>query len=935
MRAYIKGDHAIVRADHPLYTAEQLIEHELGHDRIDRGEINIEEVRTRLKETVGEENLEAVSRLYAEAYEGTGLTPEEIWTECICDSLGDMNIFAKQAEISEFMGQMLLKIKEATKSDKTPTQTRGSPGGKASRETDIPQITIEDVKKLRSIGRKSINAFTSEEIKKAEPWARKFYAELGTKSPFFRAWFGDWRAYDRSKIKTVTVENIDLADVVMQNGDYGNSDTGWTIHAGALLQGDTVSHARGERISVKALKDVENILENAVLLDTEISKRNNKNKSAGTAFMHKLYAPITYNEDIYIAKISVEEFLNVSDGKIKRRGYNLRAIKIEAVNRSLTDKQSATAPVVDSASINSIADLHRFVKRFDENFSPKSVNPVLLNEDGTPKVFYHGTSIENGDFTVFDYSKATKRGGLGLKALGKGNYFTSKKLDGSERYGSRVISAYLNIENPFIYNGGKSIFEQFEQEHGIKAKDTNELQQAMRDVGFDGVIKETSGEILAVTFEPEQIKSATDNIGTFDGKNPDFHYSRETAADRQYMDAVESGDMDTAQRMVDEAAKEAGYTIKAYHGTKTAGFNEFKYDPGKQTGTDYGKAFYFTSDYQKAQGYSYDVTKDKRVAEYTKERNRLLHKFLETKAPEDAQAFKDYNQGQLDRYINDEAYTTEGGEVKNVRLKMDNPLEINAEGKYYYQVYDEYFETARQNGNDGIIVKNVIDNPRGKQRPIDVYVVFDSAQIKSADAVTYDDNGNVIPLSERFNADNNDIRYSRETAADGRGKGYIGKSMSVNAAEAYDEGQKPLSKWSKDDILNNIYSLIDTDVDLSKLTLAELKENFLKYSSWHHTGAFYNTTDFYSIDEDAVNNITQRTVDDIVSSRKKNPPKTAEQIGEEIRNKSILKVAQDTNYMLDVIFESGVTGLKSKGGILRRYSKKLHYSQTSMRCENG
>jgi hypothetical protein len=36
----------------------------------------------------------------------------------------------------------------------------------------------------------------------------------------------------------------------------------------------------------------------------------------------------------------------------------------------------------------------------------------------------------------------------------------------------------------------------------------------------------------------------------------------------------------------------------------------------------------------------------------------------------------------------------------------------------------------------------------------------ESTQAKSADAVTYDDNGNVIPLSERFNTENADIRYS-------------------------------------------------------------------------------------------------------------------------------------------------------------------------------
>ncbi len=42
-----------------------------------------------------------------------------------------------------------------------------------------------------SIGRKSINDFTQEDIEKSQKWAYKFYQQLGTKSPFFRRWFGD------------------------------------------------------------------------------------------------------------------------------------------------------------------------------------------------------------------------------------------------------------------------------------------------------------------------------------------------------------------------------------------------------------------------------------------------------------------------------------------------------------------------------------------------------------------------------------------------------------------------------------------------------------------------------------------------------------------------------------------------------------------------
>lgn len=37
--------------------------------------------------------------------------------------------------------------------------------------------------------------------------------------------------------------------------------------------------------------------------------------------------------------------------------------------------------------------------------------------------------------------------------------------------------------------------------------------------------------------------------------------------DKQYLSAVKNNDTETAQRIVDDVAKENGYTIKAYHGT--------------------------------------------------------------------------------------------------------------------------------------------------------------------------------------------------------------------------------------------------------------------------------------------------------------------------------------------------------------------------------
>ena len=39
------------------------------------------------------------------------------------------------------------------------------------------------------------------------------------------------------------------------------------------------------------------------------------------------------------------------------------------------------------------------------------------------------------------------------------------------------------------------------------------------------------------------------------------------------------------------------------------------------------------------------------------------------------------------------------------------------------------------------------------------YAIYDPSKIKSADPVTYDDDGNIIPLSKRFDKSKDDIRY--------------------------------------------------------------------------------------------------------------------------------------------------------------------------------
>lgn len=100
----------------------------------------------------------------------------------------------------------------------------------------------------------------------------------------------------------------------------------------------------------------------------------------------------------------------------------------------------------------------------------------------------------------------------------------------------------------------------------------------------------------------------------------------------------------------------------------------------------------------------------------------------------------------------------------------DNPLVVDAEGKNWYSLEYEgrKFDTdtlaqyAKENGYTALVVKNVYDY--GDKA--DDYIFFEPSQLKSADPATYDDNGELIPLSQRFDLDVDDMRF-REILEDG------------------------------------------------------------------------------------------------------------------------------------------------------------------------
>ena len=414
-----------------------------------------------------------------------------------------------------------------------------------------PILTNAEIIDIQGIGKKSIFQFNSSDIRKTEKLARIYWDEMQDKekTPFFRAWFGEWRVADKTPV-------VIAKDLGASRGSIKrNVDTGWDINVSGKVFNETKNHTDSYNIAARPyLSYIDSIIENAVLLDTH-SIDSSKPKSQNSLLMHSLYAVADIGKGPEVIKLYVEEINNPNDDKTTKRGYQLQNIeKYRPTGKSSQNSVSSISPA--AGNIATVADLTSYVKYYDANYVPTAVSKVV-NADGTPKVMYHGSPAQ---FTIFDKKKAK---GSGM--YGRGFYFTDAPSQAAV-YGNKY-SVYLNVKNPLEYGKATVTKDQVRkfleavadnedysiENYGsydldailntvIGQRKTADAFQVIQDVSataigdmveaaelFNKVNKTTYDGIIVptetVVFRPEQIKSATDNIGTFDGGNPDIRYS--------------------------------------------------------------------------------------------------------------------------------------------------------------------------------------------------------------------------------------------------------------------------------------------------------------------------------------------------------------------------------------------------------------------------
>ena len=312
-------------------------------------------------------------------------------------------------------------------------------------------------------------------------------------------------------------------------------------------------------------------------------------------------------------------------------------------------------------------------------------------------------------------------------------------------------------ENHFVLNDMQKVTSAYTKTNGVAFlensfvlyADKKRTTSLLRTIGFQMPIELLqSGFIGNITYNKQNVNLYGEKFSDVVGYTGE-RYSSRNVRDAEYMELAKDpeGNREVLQQMVKQAAKDAGYTQLFYHGSKKGGgFTVFR---------DWQ---YFTENRDYAKRYTDRNNEKSLYTTYVKMDNPF-----DTRIDSVRDIFEDarmeYGMGEL----------------------LENGLPDWTDG---YDIADYIDENDLP--YDSIVLDEGGDMVNGKpvRRGLS-YVVRKSNQVKSADVVTYDDSGNVIPLSRRFDTGNEDIRYSSRNTQESQVERLARKNEELKAEAEY------------------------------------------------------------------------------------------------------------------------------------------------------
>ena len=210
-------------------------------------------------------------------------------------------------------------------------------------------------------------------------------------------------------------------------------------------------------------------------------------------------------------------------------------------------KEKLLAPNGKPSNLNAMQHAQVRTPEFKKWFGDWENDPEnaskVVDENGEPLVVYHGTMGKKFYTFDMDYGYSSRTGPKGTVSFAQNKEFADVR-------GIRTIEAYINSKTPFDYRNEDHVrkainyFKQYNEDMGY-GPNISSYEEGLRkgryqtlefdiplkwykDNGFDGVYMREAPMHTSLNinvFNPNQIKSATENNGAFSSQNPDIRYS--------------------------------------------------------------------------------------------------------------------------------------------------------------------------------------------------------------------------------------------------------------------------------------------------------------------------------------------------------------------------------------------------------------------------
>jgi hypothetical protein len=227
------------------------------------------------------------------------------------------------------------------------------------------------------------------------------------------------------------------------------------------------------------------------------------------------------NEGKYANK--EEKIKSLDESRLRQEEYTPEMLDI--LKNSRDEQGNLLAPNKKPSNLTERQYIHVRTKAFKEWFGDWENNPEeaskVVDENGEPLVVYHGTNSQWTTYNPNLFGSATDEG-----YYGKGLYLSSVKGKAMQ-YGN-IMELFVNMRNPFIVGIDSTLDMDESTRRGEIVNMFNRENAPDELKQYDGVLYSgTEGKFEEIVVPTaNQVKSATNNVGTYSRTNDDTRYRK-------------------------------------------------------------------------------------------------------------------------------------------------------------------------------------------------------------------------------------------------------------------------------------------------------------------------------------------------------------------------------------------------------------------------